>query len=388
MTLRRLLSAIVLPPLFAAFHLNAKMEKPTPLILAVHDAPVPFTGSDQRTHLVYELWMLNFSSGDIAVQKVEIFGDGKPLETLDSAATATRLQPAGLRSTTGTLAKSSQALFFIHLTLPAGAPVPNQITHRVTTYVAAAPPAFQHLVETSDPISPDRHAVAVIHPPLAGERYISADSCCDATRHTRASIGVNNRVWLAQRYAVDWEQLDANGHIYNGPQEKLESYTIFSKPALAVSDATVVSTVDGLPEQVPGQYPSGISLTDADGNNVILDLGSGNYAMYAHLKTGSVRVHKGDKVHTGQVLGLVGNTGNSVAPHLHFQLMNKPSSLASNGLPYEIDNFQITAQSPGTKAFDEAEEKGTPLAIRAMPAARLVEKSLPLDQMIISFPTK
>ena len=65
--------------------------------------------------------------------------------------------------------------------------------------------------------------------------------------------------------------------------------------------------------------------------------------------------------------------------------MDRPSSLASNGLPYEIRDFQITGKTPGTKAFDEAEEKGTPLAVMPMSPAQSVKEALPLDQLIISF---
>jgi len=366
-------------------------ENPTPLILSVQDAPVPFTGSDGNTHLVYELWMLNFSSGDIAVQKLEILADDKILQTLDSTAIATRLQPVGLRDSTGTLAKSTQALLFLHVTLPAGTAVPRHLTHRITTFIAAAPPAFQHLVLTGGETSPDHQTVAILHPPLAGGNYVSADSCCDSTRHMRAAIGVNNHVWLAQRYAVDWEQLDAHDRIYSGPREKLESYTIFGKPVLAVADATVVSVIDGLPEQTPGKYPEGISLDQADGNSVILRLDDPRlrghvFALYAHLQPGSLRVHSGDHVHPGQVIGLVGNTGNSLAPHLHFQLMSEPSSLAANGLPYAIDSFDVTAQIPSTEVFDQAEANGTPIPHHTSPAPQHVEKSLPLDQLILSFP--
>ena len=59
-------------------------EQITPLLLAVHDAPMPFTGSDGRTHLVYELWITNFSSGDSRVEQVEVSGDGTLLATLDA----------------------------------------------------------------------------------------------------------------------------------------------------------------------------------------------------------------------------------------------------------------------------------------------------------------
>jgi hypothetical protein len=366
-------------------------ENPTPLILSVQDAPVPFTGSDGNTHLVYELWMLNFSSGDIAVQKLEILADDKVIQTLDTTAIATRLQPVGLRDATGTLAKSTQALLFLHVTLPAGTAVPRHLTHRITTFIAAAPPAFQHLILTGGETAPDHQTVAVIHPPLAGDNYISADSCCDSTRHMRAALGVNNHVWLAQRYAVDWEQLDSHERIYSGPREKLESYTIFGKPALAVADATVVSVLDGLPEQTPGKYPEGISLDQADGNSIILRLDDPRlrghvFALYAHMQPGSIRVHSGDKVHPGQVLGLVGNTGNSLAPHLHFQLMAEPSSLAANGLPYAIDSFEVTAQIPSTAVFDQAEANGTPIPHHTLPTTQHIEKALPLDQFIISFP--
>jgi murein DD-endopeptidase MepM/ murein hydrolase activator NlpD len=136
---------------------------------------------------------------------------------------------------------------------------------------------------------------------------------------------------------------------------------------------------------VPGKFPENLPIEQADGNHVILDLGNGNYALYAHMKPGSVRVHAGQTVTPGQVIGLVGNSGNTIAPHLHFQLMNRPLSLASNGLPYEINAFQITAISPGTKEFDEAEANGTPLAVKPLTPPDHVTNALPLDQLIISF---
>lgn len=361
-------------------------ETMTPLLLAVHDAPVPFMGSDGRTHLVYELWMTNFSSADIDVQKVEVLGDGAPLQSLDTAAVAQLLQPVGLRESAGKLAKSTNALLFLNVTLPPGVEIPRQLSHRVTINASAAPPGQQLMSEDGGATTVDRQPVITIGPPLHGERFVSADSCCDATRHTRAALPINGRLWLAQRYAVDWEQLDATNRIDSGPSEKLESYTIFGKPALAVADATVESVADGQPEQTPGKYPTNISVAQADGNSVILKLDDHHYALYAHMQPGSIKVHPGDKVKLGQVLGLVGNTGNSLAPHLHFQVMNGPSSLASNGLPYQISEFQITAKSPGTEAFDQAEGKGTPLALTPVSPTQFIKDSLPLDQLIISFP--
>ena len=357
----------------------------TPLLLSVQDAPVPFMGSDGRVHLVYELVMTNFSSADIAVEKVEVLGDGETLQTLDAAAVAGRLQPAGLRESVGTLTKSTGALLFLNLALVPGAKVPSELSHRVTVRVSAAPPGQQEINESGGTTAVNKRTVVVIGPPLRGERYISADSCCDATRHTRAALPVNGRVWVAQRYAVDWEQLDANGRIYAGPREKLQSYAIFGQPVLAVADALVVSVIDGLPEQTPGSFPTNIPLVEADGNSIILDLGDKRYALYAHLQPGSLKVRSGERVQLGQVIALVGDTGNSIVPHLHFQVTDGPSSLSSNGLPYEISEFQVTGRTGGTSAFDEAESNGTPLGITPFNPPQTVKQALPLDQMIVSF---
>ena len=165
----------------------------------------------------------------------------------------------------------------------------------------------------------------------------------------------------------------------------MKSYTIYRKEVLAVADAKVASTIEGLPNQTPGKMPENIGIEEADGNSVILDLGGGRYALYAHLAPGSVRVHKGDSVKRGQVIGLVGNTGNSLAPHLHFHVMSRALPLASNGLPYEIDDFLVTARTPGTAAFDAAEEKGTPIETTPISPPRHAKNEMPLDQMIISF---
>jgi hypothetical protein len=361
-------------------------EKMTPLLLAVHDAPIPFMGSDGQMHLVYELEMTNFSSAEIAVEKVEVISEGATLQTLDTAAVAGRLQPAGQRESAGTLAKGTQALLFLNVTLSPGAKLPTDLSHRVSVRVSAAPPGHQEFSEMGGTTTVDRQSVALIGPPLRGTHYVSADSCCDATRHTRAALPVNGRVWVAQRYAVDWEQTDAAGRIYAGPREKLESYAIFGQPVLAVADALVVSAIDGEPEQTPGHFPTNIPLDKADGNYVILDLGAHRYALYAHMQPGSIKVRSGEKVHLGQVIGLVGDTGNSIVPHLHFQVTNGPSSLSSNGLPYEVKEFEVTGATPGTKAFDEAESNGTPLPVTPVVPPRTVKEAMPLDQLIIGFP--
>ncbi len=79
---------------------------------------------------------------------------------------------------------------------------------------------------------------------------------------------------------------------------------------------------------------------------MIVDIGDGRFATYAHLQPGSVQVSVGDRVQRGQHLGRVGNTGSSGAPHLHFHVTDSPAGngIQSNGVPYVFDRFWLTGQ--------------------------------------------
>jgi hypothetical protein len=128
---------------------------------------------------------------------------------------------------------------------------------------------------------------------------------------------------------------------------------------------------------------------DADGNHIIQDIGDGAYVLYAHMKRGSVRsrVKVGDRVRKGQVIGLVGNTGNTSAPHLHLHVVDGPSALQANGIPYVFEQFRLTGVDVlGTADFDKGEEFGTPLAIAPIVPPSLHRRQLPLDLVVVNWP--
>jgi len=72
------------------------------------------------------------------------------------------------------------------------------------------------------------------------------------------------------------------------------------------------------------------------GNHVVIDHGDGVFSLYAHVRRGSAVVAVGDRVATGDVIGEVGNSGNTSEPHLHFQLMDHASPLRAAGLPFRL----------------------------------------------------
>jgi murein DD-endopeptidase MepM/ murein hydrolase activator NlpD len=76
------------------------------------------------------------------------------------------------------------------------------------------------------------------------------------------------------------------------------------------------------------------------GNHVVVGTG-GTYALYAHLAPGSVVVTSGQRVRAGEVIGRVGHTGNSTAPHLHFQLMDSADPLQARGIPCAFSAYLV-----------------------------------------------
>ena len=106
------------------------------------------------------------------------------------------------------------------------------------------------------------------------------------------------------------------------------------------------------------------------------DLDAGHYALYAHLRPGSVAVRPGRRVSAGELLGRVGNSGNTSQPHLHFHVMDRPSPLDANGLPYVFDQFQLEA------TVDLTADSPQPIFI---PAPRTRRALLPMTGDLLGF---
>jgi murein DD-endopeptidase MepM/ murein hydrolase activator NlpD len=180
-------------------------------------------------------------------------------------------------------------------------------------------------------------------------------------------------------------QLRPYGRLFIGDPAKPETFTYYGADIMAVSDGPVVAAVDGLPEQVPGRNPTGLPLDSYAGNHVVQDLGNGNYALYAHIKTDTVRVKPGDRLSRGQVIGSVGNTGNSTAPHLHFHVMSTPDPLRSNGLPFVFTGFRLDSRVSGPK--DELDDifNGQPVPMQPGFAGRDESNVMPLDLDVMTY---
>ncbi len=150
----------------------------------------------------------------------------------------------------------------------------------------------------------------------------------------------------SEHFAWDLVPLHNDGlRMLKGPlSENLlaQDFTGYGQPVLAPADGLIVKAVDGMPDltranEIPNLDYYREDLNRALGNYVIIDHGNGVWSFLAHFKNGSVQVKEGRKIKTLDTLGLLGNSGFSTGPHIHFHFMNGPDVLTASPLPIELD---------------------------------------------------
>jgi len=233
------------------------------------------------------------------------------------------------------------------------------------------PPGQEQIIETGGIAKVGSSDAIVLGRPLEGSGWVVVNGCCESTTHIRSIQPVNGKLYLAQRFAIDWMKINKDNRLFVGDPKDVNSYFGYGQNVLAVADARVASVVDKFKNQIPGELPTEITLEEIDGNHVVLDLGNGQYVFYAHMQPNSIIVKEGDTVKRGQVIGKLGNTGNTSAPHLHLHVMASPSTLGSNGLPYVFDQFDLMGRTTDESFFDEGLEDPTP--IEGIDKAEIIE---------------
>jgi hypothetical protein len=376
----------------------ARDEVYSSIVVEVIAPPEPVVGADGKQHLAYELLVVNPGNLVVTLESVTTLAGDRTVGQIDGAALEklTRVRGGGKGRT---LPPGGSAFVLMDATFDAGATVPGELAHRIAIARAtpgkdgAAPqplpeggalPADVSFVGARTTVS--RTPAVVVAPPLRGGGWLVFNGCCDAyTSHRGAILPINGRLRVSERFAIDFVRLDEQDRLMTGPADQLASYPYFGVPVYSVAEGTVVNLDDGHKEEVPGKAPSDSSPETAGGNFVVVDIGGGRYAFYAHLQPGSLRVKRGDRVKTGDVIGLLGNSGNTTAPHLHFHVMDGTSPLGSNGLPFAFTSFV----GEGVLDEDESAQLFETSVSAVIERARLAgphEKQLPLDDMVIRFP--
>ncbi len=352
----------------------------------------PVKGSDGLMHVAYPLMFTNSWSMPATIKSVEVVdpargnqvtGKNRVLDIKNEDVTG----QVKLLSLPGNMDKTSYStqipggqsgVMFFDVTYDDAAQVPKAIAHRVTVTTPPTRAGTEHtVIGRSVPLG--REAL-VISPPFKGDGWVDGNGCClEVGPHRFVTNPMNGTLDPSEQFAIDWVKVDAQGRSYKTDGKAPEDWFGYGVDVLAVAPGTVVEVMRDLPNVPPGKNPEGLTIAQIAGNRVIIDMGSGHYAMYAHLAPGSIPVHVGDYVQQGQKIGRLGNTGNTSAPHLHFQLMDRPSSLDATSLPFVIDRMQLEGQVKLNLAdMDVAVDKNTPLPIDKAGAKPLV-RTMPLS---------
>jgi murein DD-endopeptidase MepM/ murein hydrolase activator NlpD len=363
--------------------LSAQQVGHAPLEALVPEAPALATALG-RPHLVYELHVTNFGREALTLDGLDVVsGDGAPVATLTAPQVGQRLTVvAGEgQATAGVLPPGRRAVIYLWLTLAPEQQAPRALAHRLhvrtadgeTTTIATAPVAV-------------RAAVASLDPPLDGGPWVAVRGPSNSSPHRLTLVAMNGRVTVPQRFAVDWVRLGDEGRLFKGDGTRVQDWYGYDAPVRAASGGTVVLVRDGAPDRRPLNVdaPPIVDAAEATGNVVVIDMGGGAFASYAHLRAGSIRVASGDRVSAGQLLARIGNSGNTQGPHLHFQVASAIEPLAGEGRPFALNAFTLEGRMPSIPALLSG---GAWQATPTQPARQVTEE-LPLENMVIGFPDR
>ena len=347
-----------------------------PVEVVVPAPPVPAMAGGRRV-LAYELHVTNLGQRALAVRSVEVFSSlgaaipdtvlsGPALRAAFQIGAAMHMGPAPdtLRIDAG-----ARAVVFMWIAANAAARIPALLRHRLTfaSLDDGAVSVIDSLVTRVDATP-----VPVIAAPFRGGEWLAGNGPSDSSAHRRSLIPLNGKAWIAQRFATDWVKIGPNGNTSHDGRSRNENFWGYGEPVLAVADAEVASAVDSMPDNIPGKLPA-VTVAGISGNHVILRLSDGRYALYAHLQHGSLKVRRGQRVKRGDVIALLGNSGQATAPHLHFQVMNAPSSVAAEGVPFAFEQFTF-------EGFGRDYEPDKPHK------AIVMRREMPVDDAVVRFP--
>jgi Peptidase family M23 len=326
--------------------------KVTALIVARSGLALAVRGSDQRVHVDYDLLITNAFPEPVTVTSIEVLGPrGRVLLNLTGRplGDATKALTGGARS--ATIPASAVVDTVIDVVLPKGGAAVKQLTHRIAYTLPPHPigPIIQSELIRGPRVTVAPRPAVVIASPLSGSGWYDGNGCClTDSDHRVGRLPVDgSSLKHPETFAIDWVR-EQGGRFFTGDGSKLSEHFAFGAVVRSATGGVVTATRDGRPEQIPFKNATGITENlDFPGNYVTIRVHRGVYAFYAHFQPGTVAVKVGDRVRVGQRLGLLGNTGNSGAPHLHFGLIDGPYWATADSLPFEINSFRLSGVSPG-----------------------------------------
>jgi len=326
-----MLKWVMFVAVFAAVTCSQDISRDLPYVsVDIRTAPVaPQTAGGYL--LQYELFVTNWYDKDITIKAIDVLAGDVLLRTLE-AEVLDRIFAAGSGQTAMVGPRQTTTMILSAVTNP----LPAKLDHRIRFRIAGN----SQDTTVRYPGTPIRKNILRLRPPVRGESWVVLNGPGGNNHHTAGVLQFEGRMLVPQRFAIDFNRAYEDGDLVHGNRANVHNYRCYGAEVFAVADARVISVRNDVPDN-PGETEADAlpdTLANLGGNRVVLDLGGGKFASYFHLQPRSIRVKEGDTVLTGDLLGLIGNSGSN-APHLHFQVTDGPEPITSDGLPYVFDSF-------------------------------------------------
>jgi Peptidase family M23 len=344
-------------------------------------SPRYVTGSDGRLHIEYDLVITNVLELPATLKSLVVHADRGSVLTLSGNALAAHTHALRNATPTMTIPGSSTVATLVDIKLPPSArQVPRRLSNQIDYTVA--PGTVRTIIGSYTVNAPtlivDPRAPALIAPPLWGSGWWASSACCAPDDHHRRALPASNGTYtMIETFAVDWVRI-IDGAIWKGDGTKVTDFYGYGAPIHAVADGTVVWVHKGLPDAAFPPSPNDLSVqtsVDYGGNSVDERIGPGEYAYYAHMVPGSIRVSAGQHLRTGQVIGLLGFSGNTNLPHLHFGIQ-ETSDPFSPSVPFVIDRFELQGTGSVIGEFPKVAVRGP---------SRQERRAYPLTDAVATF---
>jgi hypothetical protein len=297
-----------------------------------------------RQVLVYEIIVA--PPAPLSIDRIDVLEGSRPFASVDAAGVAAAIDVRGadnnkIAPVPSTIAAGQVAVVYMFHEVPPGRTLGDQLLANVSLRYGDGTTEVAGLTVPILPVLP-----VVLGAPMRSGPWLALNGLSNKSHHRRVIPHFFSAVHLPERYAIDYSLLDAAGELGKLPGTANEDYNAFGKELLAVGDGIIRLAVDGRPDITPGALPPAATATRETilGNTVSLALDGGGFVLYAHMKLGTVRVKIGDRVKKGDVLGLLGNSGNTSAPHLHLHVTDRLDPLESEGVPFVFESFSYVGQ--------------------------------------------
>jgi hypothetical protein len=328
----------------------ADAPRPSRVEVVTPKPPTPVIAEGKRV-LSYELHITNFDPNPLTLKRIEVFDGATPIADYSGKDLAGMISPVGQPAPDDAthIDSGRRVIVFVWLTQPPTAPLPHALRHRLTFEESSI----------DDLLVPVSNAnVPMLRPPFVDGEWLAGNGPSNTSVHRRSVTPLNGRTYVGQRFAIDWLLIGKNGDTTHDGREHNENYWGFGYPVHAMAGGEVTEVVDEYEDHLPGKLPP-VTLENIGGNHVIIRIAPNEYVLYAHLQQHSIGVRLHQKVKAGEVIGKLGNSGNTTGPHLHTEVVDGNAMLGAEGLPFLFDHFRFLGYG---KDFEENKHPDEPRA--------------------------